>query len=83
MNEIKAIDINNETIIMKDITFFRADGGKAENVVLKGGMDEKTGEAIFYELVGFSGEVGKMLINGKETFKRLFIRRVYPYLQIK
>lgn len=68
-------------ISMKDVVFFRADGKKAENVVLKGGIDETTEESIFYELIGFSGEVGKMLIDGKETYKRLFIQRVYPYLQ--
>ena len=68
---------------MRDVVFFRADGKKSQNIVLKGGLDENTGETMFYELLGFSGEIGKMLIDGKETYKRLFIQRVYPYLQIK
>lgn len=60
----------------EDIVFFREDGTPAENVVLTN-YDKKTGEYVFFELLGITGQAAS--INGKKKYKRLLIQRVFPY----
>lgn len=39
------------------IMYFRPNGEEACNAVLEGGYDDKTGELIFLEILGHSGDV--------------------------
>lgn len=63
-----SIDKNN-------IAFFRDDGIPAEGPVYTGGETED-GEQVFFEVVG----IAKPVIDGKEKYRRLLIRRVFPYV---
>lgn len=60
----------------KKIKFFRADGTPAENSVGMCGED-RDGNVCFFELLGVLDD-GK--IDGKAKFKRILIRRVFPYV---
>jgi hypothetical protein len=67
----------------EDIVFRHADGTIAINPVAETGVDEETGEVIFMELHASSLSVkGGTMINGRQTFKRLLIQRVYPTINI-
>ncbi|MGP1530337.1 MAG: hypothetical protein ACTTI3_08420 [Treponema sp.] len=65
----------------KDIIFFGSDGQKAENAIYYA-EDAHTGEVVFYELLGMSGIDGipYLKLNGKNVYRRLLIRRVFPYM---
>lgn len=65
----------------KKVKFIRSDNSFAKNVVVKN-YDKNTGEMIFYEIIGGSMEKPKpkLLLNGKEPYKRLFIQRVFPII---
>ena len=61
----------------KEVLFLRDDGAPAEGAVYEGGVD-KEGELVFFELMG----IGRHLIlDEKEKYVRLLIRRVFPYLK--
>lgn len=66
----------------QEVIFLTPDGEVVENVVLKNTPEKIGDEIMFMELIDFSGNVkGGTLIDGKQTFKRLFMRRVYPYIK--
>lgn len=63
----------------QEIIFRHEDGTIAKNPVAEVGVDEDTGEVIFMELHASSLSVkGGTRINGRQTFKRLLVQRVYP-----
>jgi len=67
----------------EQIIFLRMDGTPVEYAVFEGGCDEATGEMIFFELIGYSGDVKpKLLLNDCEVYKRLLIRRCFPAIKI-
>lgn len=71
------------TINGQEVFFFRADGTPAENCVAVGGIDSKTGETLFYEIVGCAGGSSpNARIGGKQVYKRLLIRIVYPHIRV-
>lgn len=60
-----------------DLVFLRADGTQSENAIYT--QETKDGEIMFFELLGQSKLNGiKLTINGREPYRRLLIRRVYP-----
>ena len=65
------------SIDKNDIAFFRDDGMPAEGPVYVGGALED-GEQVFFEIIGLA----KPVIDGKEKYRRLLIRRVFPYASI-
>lgn len=60
----------------KKIKFFRADGTPATNSVGMCGED-KDGNVCFFELLR---KLDDAKVDGKAKFKRILIRRVYPYV---
>lgn len=71
-----------KTIKKEEIVFLRSNGEVATNAIVNR-VNEKTNEVMFMEIVDFSGNVrGGSRINGKQTFKRLFVRRVYPHMKL-
>lgn len=68
---------------MKNIKFIRADNSFSGNAIFQN-YDKNTGEMIFYELIGGSMEnpKPKLLLHGKEPYKRLFIQRVFPVIEV-
>lgn len=65
------------SIDKSNIAFFRNDGIPAKGPVYAGGELED-GEQVFFEVVGLA----KPVIDGKEKYRRLLIRRVFPYASI-
>jgi len=63
-----------------DLVFLRADGTLSENAIYT--QEDKNGEIMFFELLGQSKLNGvKLTIDGKEPYRRLLIRRVYPAIK--
>ena len=63
-----------------DLVFLRADGTPSENAIYT--QENKDGEIMFFELLGQSKLNGiKLTIDGKEPYRRLLIRRVYPAIK--
>lgn len=73
-------------ILKYELVYLRPNGDEAKNAIFQN-YDKDTREIIFYELIGFSGDNTvkgkKLFIDGQETYKRLFIQRVYPYMSRK
>ena len=69
-------------VLPDDIKFVHADGTLATNAVASVGVDEETGEVIFYELLGQTGigDIPYLSVNGKNVYRRVMIQRVYPVL---
>jgi len=66
----------------EEIVFLRPNGELATNAIVKR-VNSKNNEVMFMEIVDFSGNVsGGTRINGKQTFKRFFVRRVYPHIKL-
>lgn len=61
----------------QEIVFLRGDGTPAQGPVGKRGYDENTGEVLFYEL----HDSVKPSVNGKDTFQRFLVQRVFPYVK--
>lgn len=68
---------------LSEIKYVRSDGTFSEFVVIPSGYDKQTKEILFYELIGASIEKPKprLLLNGKEPYKRLYIQRVFPVVE--
>ena len=68
----------------EEIIFLRADGTRAQNTILQRTISD-TGEVMFCELTGYTNENvrGKLKVNGRETFKLLFVQRVFPCIKAK
>lgn len=65
-----------------EIVFLRPDNTLAQNAVVRN-YDQATGEVMFFELLGFSGDIkGGVYVDGKEMYKRLFIQRVHPAVEV-
>ncbi len=63
-----------------DLVFLRADGTPSENAIYT--QETKDGEIMFFELLGQSKLNGiKLTIDGREPYRRLLIRRVYPAIK--
>lgn len=63
-----------------DLVFLRADGTPSKNAIYT--QEDKNGEIMFFELLGQSKLNGiKLTIDGKEPYRRLLIRRVYPAIK--
>ena len=63
-----------------DLVFLRPDGTPSENAIYT--QENKDGEIMFFELLGQSKLNGiKLTIDGKEPYRRLLIRRVYPAIK--
>lgn len=63
-----------------DLVFLRSDGTLSENAIYT--QENKDGEIMFFELLGQSKLNGvKLTIDGKEPYRRLLIRRVYPAIK--
>lgn len=63
------------------ILYFRPNGERAENTIVES-INKNDNEVIFMELLGISTPIkGGLRIKGKETYKRLFVQRVYPFLE--
>jgi hypothetical protein len=58
----------------KEIIFIREDGSLSEGPVMQRGSDPTSGEVVFYELQGHL----KPSVNGKDTYERVCIQRVFP-----
>lgn len=68
----------------KEIIFLRTNGEVARNPVGERGSGEKTGEIIYFELLGFDHSMNDkkdFILNGKKVYKRLVIQRVYPCIK--
>lgn len=68
----------------KKIIFLRPNGEVATNAVKQGPPDKKTGEVPFMEILDIGRERvagGKLLINGKEVYQRIFVQKVYPHIE--
>lgn len=65
-----------------EVFFVRSDGELATGGVGSCGED-KDGNLIFYEILGQTGIDGIPYLNieGKQKFRRIIIRRVYPYIK--
>ena len=61
-----------------NILFLRADGSPAEGAIYVGG-EGPDGELFFFELIG---NIHPRL-SGEEKYRRLLIRRVFPYAQMQ
>lgn len=69
----------------EEVIFLRSDGELATKSISERGVDKKTGEVIFFELLGFDHSVNNkkdFILNGKKKFKRLVIQRVYPFIKV-
>ena len=64
------------TINGEKIRFFRNDGTPAEGAVYEGG-EGPDGELLFFELVGLI----RPTLEGNCKYRRLAIRRVFPFVQ--
>ncbi|MGV4439902.1 hypothetical protein [Ornithobacterium rhinotracheale] len=71
----------------KSLKFFTADGREAKNAIYS---KEVNGELIFYELLSVTGvkcegipEIPLTSINGKNTYRRLMIQRVFPHISME
>lgn len=74
--------LNKKFKLSADVTFVRADGTPAENAIYSNEIED--GEIVFFELLGQSGITTPYVkINGKQTYRRLFIQRVYPQIDEK
>ena len=63
-----------------DLVFLRSDGTPSENAIYT--QETKDGEVMFFELLGQSKlNRIKLTIDGKEPYRRLLIRRVYPAIK--
>ena len=64
-----------------EIVFFRSDGTPAVNSIASHGTD-KDGNVMFFEIVGQTegGGIPCAEINSKRVYRRIIIRRVFPYL---
>ena len=61
-----------------EIVFVRPDGTLAENAVY-GGCYDHEGNEMFFEILGMPKVTApRLTVDGKEPYKRLLIRRVYP-----
>lgn len=69
---------------MTEVVYFRPDGTRATNAIVN--RESEDGEMIFMEIIGYSGDGGvkpKLLLNGKEPYKRIYIQRVFPYVKVE
>jgi len=71
-----------DSIQGKKITYRNSDGEIAKNGVAQ--FQDQDGELRFYELLGQTGIDGipYVKINGKQKFRRIMIRQVYPTIEV-
>lgn len=78
------IEILKEGDIDPRVVFLREDGTIATNTIGTYGQT-KEGAMCFWELIGQSqiGDIPTVRIEGKKTYRRIMIQRVYPNVIIK
>ncbi len=65
------------------IVYLRPNGELATNAIKQGPADKETGEIPFMEILDIGRERvkgGKLFVQGKEVYQRIFVQRVYPHI---